>query len=496
MLSIVCWKWKADPDSPTTKKKQVYTSAHVNALYFMLKKNVTLPFELICVTDDPVGINSGIKIIPLWDEFKSLGGCFVRLVCFKKNFKLFGDRFFSIDLDCVITGNIDHILKREEPFLIWSPDENALSRRSVDYCGSFFGLTVGSHSEVYDEFEPKLCIVNKHGRYSGGSDQRQISKVIDGAVTVGQKEGIYNFMPDLSPMKNNLPEDCSLVFFNGYYLPDDPGLKTDFLWIAKNYPLAGKGMERYNAGTVARKRERVKTILNRHKEPVKFITFVMFWWGNWPADNEKLARKYIDRLSAGIKKHVPEGIAYQIILFTDRPKMKFKGINVRLLDVPDGLRWNLKKMFMYSRRARLKGPVICLDLDCIIVGNLTPLINAVLLMGKKKLATCAGAYHKRRIGGSIIGFHPSLKLQKILWNPIVKDQKGVEAKTKGSERKHYQLSMRVAHVLLWEKALPGAVLSYKRDCKEGLSELGMIVRFHGRPRPHEVTDNWVKEHWK
>jgi len=492
MLQLVCWKWEPLKSAPTTKKKQSYTSAHVNALYTMLQQNVSLPFKLICVTDDPAGIDPAIKIIPLWKEFRNLGGCFVRLVCFKKNFKLFGERFFSIDLDCVITENIDHLFSREEPFIIWSPDESDLSRRSVNYCGSLFGLTVGIHPEIYDEFRPSKLKRNKRGRYSGGSDQKHISKVVKDAIVFGQKEGIYNFMPDLSPLGHKLPDNCSLVFFNGGFLPDDPGLKSHFSWVAKHYPLAGKGKEVYNSAVVARKRNRIAT-----SKYASYITYVLFWWGNWPVGDEKLGRLYINRLVAGIKKHTPTKTGYNIVLFTDRPRLKFEDVDVRLLNVPNSLRWNLKKMYMYSPKANLRGAILCLDLDCVIVNNLSRVINQVFKMQNKRLITCAGAYRKGRIGGSVIGFHVGPKIEKILWTPIMnaKFREQIETVTKGSERKYYQFRFKARQVMLWERVLPGSILSYKRDCKETLSKFGIIVRFHGKPRPHEVQVDWLKEHW-
>ena len=197
MISIVCWKWDPIDGVPTTKKNQKYSSKHVNALYEMILKNVTVPFRFICVTDDPAGIIPEVEIIPLWEEFRSKGGCFVRLVCFKKDFALFGERFWSIDLDCVIIGNIDHLLTRQENFLIWAPERSRISKRVTPYCGSMFMLKAGSHPEVYEHFRPGSFTVNRHNQYLGGTDQKQIAKMIQDGKTIGQTEGIYNFIPDI-----------------------------------------------------------------------------------------------------------------------------------------------------------------------------------------------------------------------------------------------------------------------------------------------------------
>lgn len=42
----------------------------------------------------------------------------------------------------------------------------------------------------------------------------------------------------------------------------------------------------------------------------------------------------------------------------------------------------------------------------------------------------------------------------------------------------------------------GLVVSYKYDCKNGLPPNARIVLFHGKPDPHEVSDDWVIENWR
>lgn len=494
MVAIVCWKWNPIPDVPNVKKKITYTADHVNALHEMVERNVTLPHRFICVTDDPEGIDPKIEIVPLWDDLRKHGGCFTRLVCFKKDFKLFGEKFLSMDLDCVVVGNIDHLLAREEDFVIWGPDDCDMARRSVDYCGSLWFLRAGTNSEVYDTFDPSVWTLNKHGRYTGGTDQRQITKVFKGrkVATFSQKDGIYNFLPDVQPTRR-LKRNACIVFFNGLYAPDDPGMARHYKFIREFYPLAGKGERHYNALTASRKQKRIMVKNQKEKEvKAKIINFVLFWWGRWPNGDAELGKTYIERLVHGIRTHAGDS-QYKIVLFTDS-NVTIKGVSVRTLNVPPNLRWNLKKMFMYSSEANLTTPVICLDLDCIITGSLEPFIRETWNL-EKYIITCAGAYRKKRLGGSVVAFKPSDKLENRLWKPILEKQSIIEAKTKGSERAYYQMRFRRKQALLWQQIHPRYVLSYKKDCKNGLPKDARIVRFHGTPRPHEVNDKWVKEFW-
>ena len=477
IATIVCWKWEPIEGLPRTKKHAKYTHEHVNALLFMLRKHISIPFRLLCVTDNPDGISAEVEIVPLWEEFRGLGGCFSRLVCFKKNFNLFGSRFFSIDLDCVIVGDITPILRRKEDFIIWAPENNA--KRLSHYCGALWALDAGARPEIYETFDPKtrppICARNK---YVGGSDQWQISVAAsDNEHTFTKDDGIYNFVPDIKQGGAGLPVDATIVFFNGRHMPDDAAIQIRHPWVGQHYPLM---------------RDDVQT----EEEPPtahETINIVLFWWGGWPGGSD-IGVKYINRLLGEIKEHFPKTVPYRVVLFTDAEELIIPGVVTRKLAVDPALKWNLKKMFLYSPDSELSGPVLCFDLDCIIIDDLSPLVEAMdNLQQPGLLITCQAAYKKGVAGGSIVAFNPHKKLTRLLWDPIVADRGKVEEETKGSERIHFRRQLRREQLLFWENIIPGKILSYKRDCLGGLPKGVCAVRFHGAPRPHEVTDTWVVE---
>ena len=48
----------------------------------------------------------------------------------------------------------------------------------------------------------------------------------------------------------------------------------------------------------------------------------------------------------------------------------------------------------------------------------------------------------------------------------------------------------------WQKLFPGKTSSFKADNLTGGPEGASIVHFHGKPKPHQLTNlSWVKEHW-
>lgn len=42
----------------------------------------------------------------------------------------------------------------------------------------------------------------------------------------------------------------------------------------------------------------------------------------------------------------------------------------------------------------------------------------------------------------------------------------------------------------------GRIVSYKYDCRDGAPASASVVLFHGKPDPHEVSDEWVIQNWR
>jgi len=121
VINVITWKWKQPPNPPRNKRKPCEFSAkHVNVLYSMVSRHLHMPFNFICLTDDPHGINPNIQTIPIWRNYLNTHGCYVRLKAFSNEAKdLLGPKFVSFDLDCVIVNDIIPLFDRDEEFMIW-----------------------------------------------------------------------------------------------------------------------------------------------------------------------------------------------------------------------------------------------------------------------------------------------------------------------------------------------------------------------------------------
>lgn len=217
------------------------------------------------------------------------------------------------------------------------------------------------------------------------------------------------------------------------------------------------------------------------------LNVICFHWGDW---GYPLAETYINRLYRGVKRHLD--MPFRFICFTDMfPRPVMEGIELRPLMVPSW-EWNLRKLYAYCPYNGLHGRVLVFDLDIVVVGNLGDLATCFA-----DFATCRGAYRLSHMGGSLQSFSAGYRWN-FIWKEITTRYEHWKKVTRGSERKFFNHVFKQYNEpwTAWEDILPGQVVSYKRDCRNGLPPDARVVRFHGKPRPHQVPDKWVGEYWQ
>lgn len=247
MLRVVCWKWK--PQYPPYRSS--FVARQVNILRNMIERHYHAPFKLVCITDDPEGIDDRVRTVPLWDEFRSVQSphghgwpsCYARLGAFRESFRdVVGDRYVSIDLDCVITGDVTELWNRPEDFVIWGVKHITApsGRRSgvpyTPYCGSMWLLRTGTRSQVADDFDPATSPAETRKEGLIGSDQAWISHKLGPDEAVWTREdGIYEWRTELKNRNYRLPPDARIVFFNGSEDPWSESARDKASWIEEHY---------------------------------------------------------------------------------------------------------------------------------------------------------------------------------------------------------------------------------------------------------------------
>lgn len=264
-LKIVVSKWRRGEQGYQLPHSVDYTLEHVLTLRNMFQRHLQLEHQLVLLTDDPKEADgvSGIQVIPLWDKYRRLGGCYNRLYLFSEDMReLIGPRFAHIDLDVVLTGDVTPIFSRTEPFLIHRyqpksaiPKQQAGTRRycrtrrsrhkpqktpptrspiQQGYNGGLFMMDAGARSEVWSEFDrdPEQALTTLRDltarRKVIGSDQAWIRHMLgDKELTLGPEHGIY----ESRNVGQTLPDNARMVFFAGKSDPTTSNLP----WVKQCY---------------------------------------------------------------------------------------------------------------------------------------------------------------------------------------------------------------------------------------------------------------------
>ena len=212
--------------------------------------------------------------------------------------------------------------------------------------------------------------------------------------------------------------------------------------------------------------------------------------------------KYVNILLSMVKRNLQ--IPFEFVLLAGPEAEKRRGeLSPEISIVPTGLPYWWGKLWMY--KADLQGfsdIILYLDLDIVITGDLGVIaeIKSDFTGFKDYPAASCPAGREYDLNTSVVlmrrGARPEVWDEYVAagmptWEPFSK-QRGrlplAEMSIINSREKP------VKHDLIPEKW----VKSYKlhKMAQTGLPADCRIAVFHGRPKPHEVNDSWVKENWR
>lgn len=231
LLTVATYFWR-DP----TRDNRGYTFSHdhVRILQSMVSRNLTLEHKFICVSDQ--GIDDVETVSGDWSKHVP-GTVYARLMQHNPDWAraALGDRVLSLDLDLVVTGNIDHLARRHDDFVIWRNPNFGQPKRAF-YQSSVQLFTVGARPILWDSFDPETSTAFANQRF-GGAEQAWISEMLpwneayfsdaDGVYGAGRLggNGVYT----------DLPENACIVSFPGARAPWQPEVQAKHPWLKEHY---------------------------------------------------------------------------------------------------------------------------------------------------------------------------------------------------------------------------------------------------------------------
>ena len=180
-----------------------YSAEYVNKLYNGVKRNLTIPFEFVCYTEDARGIDNGIRIEPI-PLVPGVEGWWYKPMFFNPKLGLDGTILF-FDLDVVVFRNIDNFFTyNTNQFCIIRDFNRHVVRNYNKFNSSVFRLTTGQHSHVYTEFMQDPSIPIK--RFPGDQDWLR-AKIPDQTYVYWPDEWIQSYKWEMrnKPKFNRMP---------------------------------------------------------------------------------------------------------------------------------------------------------------------------------------------------------------------------------------------------------------------------------------------------
>ena len=200
----------------------------------MVERNLTVPHRIVCVTDEKI---DGIETVPMDWRKHVPGTVFARLMQHNPEWcrANLGERVLSLDLDIVVTRNIDHIANRKEDFVIWR-NPNYPAKKRAFYQSSVQLFSAGARPELWDEFDPAETPKWVNWRF-GGREQAWISERLEwDEAYFSDKDGIYGAgRLGGAGIYAELPDNACIVSFPGARAPWQKDVQEKHRWVKKHY---------------------------------------------------------------------------------------------------------------------------------------------------------------------------------------------------------------------------------------------------------------------
>lgn len=232
MRTVLCMKWG-----------RKYGPHYVNALHEGASRHLQPPFRFLCLTDDPSGLKPGIEIAPLPDsplderapDRERHDGTWRKLAVFRRGLADLQGPVLFLDLDVVITGDLDRLFAYEPGRFCIIRDWLEIRRRPLrrlfdprfhpqaDVNSSVFRYEMPKHAYLHDHLLANQAWANARFRI----EQQYLGAAIgDRAFWPGEwvmsfKRACRRAFPLNLWLEPKEPAGASIVVFHGHPHPDE-----------------------------------------------------------------------------------------------------------------------------------------------------------------------------------------------------------------------------------------------------------------------------------
>lgn len=215
MLNVIC-----------VKHGTKYSDLHVNRLYSMVKRHLTIPHQFVCFTEDSKNINSDIKIIPLYDDPRIKGWWWKPYIFNSQHFKS-EDVNLYFDLDMVIVNNIDKLVRYIPGHFVGLEDLGRVFNKPQKLGSAILRWQGSMYKDIWDSFSQNPDISRK---FPGG-DQDWIWNLHKARLKFFPKDWILSYKWEVRTIEEliridnkwffkdvrdvEIPKDTAVLAFHG-----------------------------------------------------------------------------------------------------------------------------------------------------------------------------------------------------------------------------------------------------------------------------------------
>jgi hypothetical protein len=246
MTTVACFLWS----DPARQREYKFTSEDVRIWASMVKRHLTVPHRIVCVTHRPDLVEGIVDVVPL-DMAKHVPGlCTIKLQAHKVGgIAARGERVLLMDIDCVITGNLDPLMQRHESAVWWRNPNYVEGGRRGYIQGSMQLFTVGATEFLWSDFDPRTTPAMINRRFGGGEQAWISERMNSGWPDAGwrwnvpvwtENDGVYGAGRLIGGrmgegVQSELPANARIVFTPGDRAPSQPEMIARHPWIVEHY---------------------------------------------------------------------------------------------------------------------------------------------------------------------------------------------------------------------------------------------------------------------
>lgn len=218
--------------------------------------------------------------------------------------------------------------------------------------------------------------------------------------------------------------------------------------------------------------------------------------GSWP-DNSKASKwkrgggvEYVKRLKRAVERNL--SLPHSFFCLTDKP---IEGVNCKPI-LPAGGAKVLLKLSCYNPAYEFKGFCLIFDLDNVIIRNFDEMVNV-----KSDWVVRARRFRpKMKVpDGDMQAYRAGSKKHLDFWR-YCNETDAVWQQEHAEHKPRERALIQDAPVApdMWQELLGNNyVISYKQKCRHDKPPPGntRVVSFHGKPKPHELKNEWIRKNW-